>query len=156
MKDLRSLNLNECRLSQKAFNEIIASPQLRSLEVLLMNKNRVVTVQGPYCDLEDLDEKQVKKQLVMRLKVLDLRENRISQIFLKDAVTFLRETVVLLWGNPFPAETLSEIQKEYDDPACMFRATSEFEDDYKQIRNPLHIYKPLQNNSPIMKLLDGF
>ena len=36
---------------------------------------------GPFGDLEDLDEKQKRKQLVMQLRVLDIRENRVASIF---------------------------------------------------------------------------
>ena len=71
------------------------------MEILLFRKNRVVTVEGPACDMDDQDEKQRTKQLIMRLKLLDLRDNRLQSIFLKDAVNFLRETVVLMWDNPF-------------------------------------------------------
>jgi len=76
----------------------------------------------------------------MRLRVLDLRENKLNQIFLKDAVNFLRETVVFMWDNPFQSETFAEISKEFNDPAHLFRATPEFDDDYTKIMNPLHIY----------------
>ena len=37
-----------------------------------MRKNRVRDVEGPYADLEDLDEKPMKKD-VMKLTLLDLR-----------------------------------------------------------------------------------
>ncbi len=100
----------------------------------------MVSVTGPFCDLEDLDEKQKRKQLVMRLKILDLRDNRVTDIFQKEACAFLQETVVFLWDNPFSEEALRLISKEYNDPMHLFRATHEFEDDYKQMLNPLHIY----------------
>jgi len=114
MKDLMFLNLNDCRLSQKAFNELIASPNLRSLQILLFRKNRVVSVTGPFGDLEDLDEKQKRKQLVMQLRVLDIRENRVANIFQKEAAAFLRETVVLMWDNPFnDPDSQALIAREY-------------------------------------------
>ena len=109
-------------------------------------------VEGPFADLEDLDEKQRRKQLVMRLRVLDLRENRLGSIFLKDAANFLQETVVLMWDNPFT--DLAYISREYNDPAHLFRATTEFSDDHKLIQNPLHLFKPLSNSSPIQSLID--
>ena len=140
LKDLRYLNLNECRLSQKAFNEIIASPNLRSVEVLLFRKNRVVQITGPFGDLEELDEKQRKKQTVMRLKLLDLRENKVNSIFQREAVAFLKETIVLMWNNPFNADQPNTQGREYQDPACLFRATNDFEDDFRLIQNPLHIF----------------
>jgi hypothetical protein len=143
LKDLQFLNLNDCRLSQKAFNELIASPQLRSLQVLLFRKNRVVAVTGPFGDLEDLDEKQRRKQLVMQLRILDLRENKLCSIFQKEAAAFLQETVVLMWDNPFADMAL--MAREYLDPMHLFRATSEFDDDFRAMINPLHLYKPIDN-----------
>ena len=74
----------------------------------------------------------------MRLKLLDMRENRLAQIFYPEAVNFLKETIVLMWDNPF--ETKNEMSKEYYDPASLFRATVEFDDDYRFIQNPLHIF----------------
>lgn len=106
---------------------------------------------GPFCDLEDLNEKQRTKRLVMQLRLLDLRENRLTQIHLKDAATFLRETVVLMWDNPFTLDC--EIGREYNDPSSLFRASSEFGDDYRQIQNPLHLYQPLSNRSILTELI---
>ena len=89
-------------------------------------------VTGPFGDLEDLDEKQKRKQLVMQLRLLDLRDNKLATIFQKEATAFLRETVVLMWGNPFSdPEAKALIAKEYLDPMHLFRATCDFEDDYK-------------------------
>ena len=148
MKDLMFLNLNDCRLSQKAFNELIASPNLRSLQILLFRKNRVVSVTGPFGDLEDLDEKQKRKQLVMQLRVLDIRENRVASIFQKEAAAFLRETVVLMWDNPFnDPDSQALIAREYQDPMHLFRSTTDFDDDFRQMINPLHLYKPIDNAS---------
>ena len=103
----------------------------------------MVTVQGPFLDLDDLDEKQQRKQLVMSLSLLDLRDNKLTSPFQKDAVAFLRETVVLLFDNPFNAESLKSLSQEFNDPSHLFRATTEFDDDFRLIMNPLHIYKPM-------------
>lgn len=92
----------------------------------------------------------------MRLKVLDLRENRITDIFQKEATAFLKETVVFLWDNPFSPEALKEISREYNDPMHLFRATNEFEDDFRQILNPLHIYQPLDSQAHIMQMIEEF
>ena len=155
MKDLMFLNLNDCRLSQKAFNEVIASPNLRSLQILLFRKNRVVSVTGPFGDLEDLDEKQKRKQLVMQLRVLDIRENRVASIFQKEAAAFLRETVVLMWDNPFnDPDSQALIAREYQDPMHLFRSTTDFDDDFRLMINPLHLYKPIDNASNLNYLLD--
>lgn len=121
----------------------------------MFRKNRVVTVEGPFGDLEDLDEKQRRKQLVMRLRVLDLRENKLQSIFLIDAASFLRETVVLMWDNPFNIDSSGSFAKEYNDPQHLFRASADFDDDYKMIRNPLHIFcKPPENDTFINSLLE--
>lgn len=50
----------------------------------------------------------------MKLRVLDLRENRVASIFQKEAVAFLRETVVLMWDNPFnDPDSQALMAKEY-------------------------------------------
>ena len=69
--------------------------------------------------------------MVMKLSLLDLRENKIQSFHLQDAAAFLRETVVLLWDNPFNGESPATFAKEFNDPQHLFRATSEFDDDYK-------------------------
>ena len=69
----------------------------------------------------------------MRLMLLDLRENKINSIFQREAVTFLKETIVIMWGNPFNADQPSTQGKEYQDPASLFRATNDFEDDFRLI-----------------------
>lgn len=37
----------------------------------------------------------------MKLQFVDLRQNKLTAINLQKAVAFLRETVVLMWNNPF-------------------------------------------------------
>lgn len=44
--------------------------------------------------------------------------------------------------------------KEYQDPMHLFRATTEFDDDFRLMINPLHLYKPLDNASSLNQLLD--
>ncbi|CDW91018.1 UNKNOWN [Stylonychia lemnae] len=138
LKDLRYLNLRDCKICQKGFDDIIQSQQLRSLECLIMRKNRVRNIEGPYGDLEDIDEKNIKKG-VIQLKLLDLRENKLTKIFMRNAIRFLKETVVLMWDNPF--DNMGDLRKEYYDPACLFRASIELEDDPSLIQNPLHIFQ---------------
>ena len=41
----------------------------------------------------------------MKLRLLDIRGNRLTQIIQKEAVSFLEETVVLMWNNPFECDT---------------------------------------------------
>ena len=74
----------------------------------------------------------------MKLQLLDVRDNRLTKIFLKEAVTFLKETVVLMWSNPF-TDDLTQSQEFYD-PASLFRS-GQLDDDYRLIQNPLHIWK---------------
>ena len=104
--------------------------------------------------MDDQDEKQMAKQLIMRLKLLDLRDNRLQSIFLKDAVNFLRETVVLMWDNPFTEDQFQIASDEFRSPAHLFRASEEFDDDYTKIRNPIHIFKPLSDTSPLLSLIE--
>jgi hypothetical protein len=66
---------------------------------------------------------------------LDIRGNRLTKIFLKEAVSFLKDTVVLMWDNPFEIENSEKLIKkdpgdgdennmceEYFDPASLFRS----------------------------------
>ncbi len=137
LKDLKYLNLRDCRLSQKGFNEILNSLHLRSLETLVVRKNKIREIEGPFQDLEDLDEKQAKKG-IMKLKLLDIRENNLTTIFQSKAMNFIKETVVLMWDNPFEAK--GTLCFEFFNPASLFRAHQEFDDDHTNIQNPLHIF----------------
>jgi hypothetical protein len=40
----------------------------------------------------------------MKLQFLDLRDNKLFDYRLIDASIFLKETVVLMWDNPFKSE----------------------------------------------------
>ena len=88
-------------------------------------------------DLDDMDEKAQKKG-IMRLQLLDLRENKISKVFQKEAIVFLRETVILLWDNPL--EDGAQLALERYDPSCFFRS-SELDDDETKILKPIVIYR---------------
>ena len=94
-----------------------------------MKDNKIRNVEGPFSDLEDATEKQIKKG-IMKLQILDIRGNRLTKIFLKEAVSFLKDTVVLMWDNPFETESVEKkdgedqnnIYKEFYDPASLFRS----------------------------------
>jgi hypothetical protein len=89
----------------------------------------------------------------MQLRVLDLRENRLQSIHLSNGAAFLRNTIVLMWDNPFDQDPPGFIAKEFMDPAHFFRASTDFDDDPLKILSPLHLYHPLDNRSPIMQLI---
>ena len=106
---------------------------MRSLEVLIVRNNKIKSVEGPFSDLTEASEKQLKKE-IMKLQVLDIRDNGLGKIHLEEAHEFLRDTVVLMWGNPFTAhqkegeqESLQEsaISKEYYFPSSIFRQGGE-------------------------------
>ena len=48
-------------------------------------------------------------------------------------MSFLKDTVVLMWDNPFEGDT------EFYDPASLFRS-GQLDDDYHLIQSPMHIY----------------
>ena len=94
-----------------------------------MRENKIKEVEGPFADLAEASEKQLKKG-VMKLQFVDLRQNKLSAINLSKAVAFLRETVVLMWSNPFQdgageqegdAPQVKETDLEYYDPSSLFR-----------------------------------
>ena len=103
MKDLKYLNLKGCKFSDIGFQEVLQSKCLRSLEVLIVKDNKIKQIKGPFADLADATEKQIKKS-IMKLIFLDIRSNKLTSIVQSEAVNFLRETVVLMWSNPFEDE----------------------------------------------------
>ena len=81
---------------------------MRSLEVLNVRDNKISEVIGPYCDLEDATEKQIKKD-IMKLQILDIRDNRLTQIIQTKAVNFLKDTIVFMWSNPLEDNLTREL-----------------------------------------------
>jgi hypothetical protein len=69
----------------------------------LLSNNHISQIKGPYKDLKEATELQLKRE-IMTLSILDLRENDIKSVLaIYDyARHFLRETVVLAWDNRFP------------------------------------------------------
>ena len=130
MKDLKWLNLQKCKFGTDGFNELVSSKNLRSLEVLIVKDNKIGKVEGPFSDLEEATAKQIKKG-IMQLHLLDIRGNRLTKIFFKEAVSFLKDTVVLMWDNPFE-NAEGEQEKEFYDPASLFRS-GDLDDDYHLI-----------------------
>ena len=49
----------------------------------------------------------------MKLILLDIRKNKLIDIVQKQAINFLKETVVLMWDNPFEAN----LHKEFISPS---------------------------------------
>lgn len=68
----------------------------------------------------------------MKLKLLDIRANRLTQIMQSEASTFLEETVVLMWDNPFECDT-SQLLKQ---ASKILVGLS----DVDVVPNPLHLF----------------
>ena len=66
----------------------------------------------------------------MKLQVLDIRKNRLTNIIQKNAVNFLKDTIVIMWNNPFT----DDIKTELLNPKHLFM-TQELDDDPHQIPN---------------------
>jgi hypothetical protein len=60
------LSLKKCSIGNLGAKEILASKNLRSLEILILRKNRIRDIEGPYNDLEDATKQQKEKE-IMRL-----------------------------------------------------------------------------------------
>ena len=58
------------------------------MEVLVVRDNKIKKIEGPFGDLEEATEKQIRKG-IMRLRLLDIRNNRLSQINQSQAKNFL-------------------------------------------------------------------
>lgn len=64
LKDLKWLNLTKCKFTSDGFAELVASKNLRSLECLIARDNKIRDIEGPYQDLENASEKQIKKGIM--------------------------------------------------------------------------------------------
>ena len=75
---------------------------MRNLQVLLLPKNKISKIEGPFKDLREATELQLKRE-VMKLKLLDVRENEFRSLnrFLEQSAKFLKETVILAWDNKY-------------------------------------------------------
>ena len=79
LKDLKFLNLRACKFGDIGLQEILSSKNMRSVQVLIVRDNKIASIEGPFSDLEEASEKQIKKGL-MKLQVLDIRKNRLTNI----------------------------------------------------------------------------
>ena len=68
--------------------------------MIVVRDNKIKQIKGPFNDLQEATEKQLRKN-VMRLQMLDIRGNKLTQLVQENAIYFLMETVVLMWQNPF-------------------------------------------------------
>ena len=118
-----------CKFGDIGLLEVFSSKNLRSLEVLIARDNKIDQVEGPFGDLEDATEKQIKRNL-MKLQVLDIRGNKLVSVIQAKAVNFLKDTVVLMWHNPFEEEIDAELRY----PKHLF-LSQELDDDPLKIPN---------------------
>lgn len=94
-KQLEFLKLRNCSISNSGAKSLFESKGLKSLKILILSKNKISQVEGPYQDLKKVESPLVKRE-IMNLKLLDLRENDIrSFLFMKGAKNFLKYTIVL-------------------------------------------------------------
>ena len=70
----------------------------------------------------------------MSLQVLDVRGNKLTSIIQKNAVNFLKDTIVIMWDNPFQ----ENIQAELLHPKHLFMS-QELEEDPHLIPNQMHL-----------------
>ena len=98
--------------------ELLSSKNMRSLKVLIARENKIKQIEGPYGDLEDASEKQLRKG-VMKLQVLDVRSNLLTKLIQDQAVNFLKDTVVLMWDNPLDSLFVKE---EILEPRYLFNS----------------------------------
>lgn len=71
----------------------------------------------------------------MQLQLLDLRGNRLTRVIQRNAVNFLKKTVVLMWNNPYE----DDLQDHFVRPRHLFMAKEIF-DEQSKIPNPLHLF----------------
>jgi hypothetical protein len=79
LKDLKYLNISECKFGDIGLQELLSSKNMRSLKVLVARGNKIKQIEGPYGDLEDASEKQLRKG-VMKLQVIDVRGNLLTRL----------------------------------------------------------------------------
>ena len=73
----------------------------------------------------------------MKLSVLDIRGNKLTSLIQSQAVNFLKDTVVIMWGNPLEGE----IEAELHYPKHLF-LSQELDDDPLKIPNQKHLFTP--------------
>ena len=61
LKDLQYLNIRGCKLTDTGFSELLQSKSMRSLAVLIVRDNKIKQIVGPFADLEEATEKQLRK-----------------------------------------------------------------------------------------------
>jgi Leucine-rich repeat (LRR) protein len=90
----------------------LESRNLKNLTVLLLSKNSITNVVGPFKDLKEASEMTQKRE-IMKLQVLDLRENEITTLrHLVKAKNFLRKTLTFVGDNKIPAKRKEELKAE--------------------------------------------
>ena len=94
---LEYLKAKNCQIGNQGFADLVASPNLRRLKVLILAKNSISKLVFPFDDLRLATPVQRTRE-VMSLDLLDLRENQLTSV--KSNSKFLSDTVVLAWGNP--------------------------------------------------------
>ena len=114
----------------------MSSKNLRSLEVLIARDNKITEIEGPFGDLEDASEKQ-RKKAIMKLQILDVRNNELTTLIQPNAVNFLKDTIVFMWNNPFEMDHTVELRY----PKHLF-LTQELDDDPLKIPNQKHLFTP--------------
>lgn len=136
LKDLKYLNITNCKFTEIALQEVMSSKNMRSVQILVARDNKITEIEGPFGDLEDASEKQIKKG-VMKLQVLDVRDNRLTKIVQSKAANFLKDTVVVMWNNPFE----DSIRDEITQPRHIKTTSTDLvEEDFAQTPNPLHMF----------------
>ena len=97
-RKLQSLKLRNCKIGNEGCEALFKSQNLRSLKHLDLSKNLINQLTGPYKDLKEATDIQLVKY-IMKLEVLDVRQNNINSLYLKGAQNFLKYTVVLAWNE---------------------------------------------------------
>lgn len=63
-KYLKFLKLKHCGISNDGFRDLIGSPNLRSLEVLILAKNSITKLQFPFDDLKTATRVTLKRDIM--------------------------------------------------------------------------------------------
>ena len=71
----------------------------------------------------------------MKLQILDIRNNKLTEMIQAKAVNFLKDTIVFMWNNPLESDMQSELRY----PKHLF-LNQELDDDPLLIPNQKHLF----------------
>eukprot|EP00347_Sterkiella_histriomuscorum_P023178 403335652 len=138
------LRLRNCNINNEGFMSLVESSNLRSVTHLILSKNNIQRIKGPFKDLKEASEMQVTRY-IMKLALLDISQNpiQINYITMYLPKAFLSNTVILSHNG--------KIKKKFDQIEIPYKATKLNPTDFKLKYNPILVVNPTLEQSTFLK-----